>query len=104
MYSCSDSIISLWHAANLLPWTYNILGLIVRFLCILQQPGGLKPDATQTMVGNGLQALQLQPGGVLTPILPPAQTGAPTFLPVTASGVSIQCIILLRGISLNPAR
>ena len=55
----------------------------------LQQDGGLKPDGTQTVVGNSLQALQLQPGGVLTPILPPTQSGAPTFVPVTVSGVSI---------------
>ena len=56
---------------------------------LFQQAGGLKPDGAQAVVGNGLQALKLQPGGVLTPILPPtAHSGAPTFLPVTVSGVS----------------
>ena len=49
----------------------------------------MKPDGTPAMVGNGLQALQLQPGGVLTPILPPtAHSTASTFVPVTVSGVS----------------
>ena len=61
---------------------------------VFQQAGGLKTDGAQAVVGNGLQALQLQPGGVLTPILPPtAHSGAPTFLPVTVSGVSARGLL-----------